>query len=82
MPVGAIVFDVSGTLLNDIYAVWKATADAYAALGMNGFRNLEEFKERFRLPLSEFHLANGIPHHCCMRWIRDSGRLTLNMPAL
>lgn len=63
MPVKAIIFDVSGTLLNDIFAVWKATADAYAALGKDIFRTLEEFKEQFGLPLSQFHLANGIPHH-------------------
>jgi len=63
MPFKAIIFDVSGTLLNDINAVWKATVDAYVALGKDGFRTLEEFKERFRLPLSEFHLANGISHH-------------------
>jgi hypothetical protein len=25
----AIVFDASGTLLNDIYAVWKANSDTY-----------------------------------------------------
>lgn len=63
MPVKAIIFDVSGTLLNDIYAVWKATSDAYVALERDEFRTLEEFKEKFRLPLPEFHLANGIPPH-------------------
>lgn len=63
MPFKAIIFDVSGTLLNDLYAVWKATADAYATLGKDGFQTLEEFKESFRLPLPEFHLANGIPQH-------------------
>lgn len=63
MLLKAIIFDVSGTLLNDIYAVWKATSDAYVALEMDSFRTLEEFKEKFRLPLPEFHLANGIPPH-------------------
>jgi HAD superfamily hydrolase (TIGR01549 family) len=61
MPIKAIVFDASGTLLNDIYAVWKANSDAYAALGLDGPGTLEEFKIRFKLPASEFHRANGIP---------------------
>lgn len=61
MPIRAIVFDVSGTLLNDLHAVWKATSDAYAALGRDGFETLEKFKEKFRLPVPEFHKANGIP---------------------
>ena len=63
MPIKAIVFDVSGTLLNDIYAVWKATVYAYAALGRDDFQTLEEFKERFKMPISEFHTDNGIPSH-------------------
>ncbi len=61
MPIRAIVFDASGTLLNDIYAVWKANSDVYAALGIYSPRTLEEFKARFKLPVPEFHKANGIP---------------------
>ena len=61
MPVRAVVFDASGTLLNDLYAVWKATSDAYTALGIDGPRTLEEFKEQFMLPVPEFHKANGVP---------------------
>ncbi len=60
MPIKAIIFDGSGTLLNDIYAVWKANSDAYVALGIHGPKTLEEFKEKFRLPVPEFHKANGI----------------------
>ncbi len=60
MPIKAIVFDGSGTLLNDIYAVWKANSDAYAAFGIHGPRTLEEFKARFKLPVPEFHKASGI----------------------
>src|SRR4030042_558874 len=61
MPIRAIVFDASGTLLNDICAVWKANSDAYAAFGIDGPRTLEEFKARFKLPVPEFHKANGVP---------------------
>ncbi|MFC1925734.1 HAD family hydrolase [Chloroflexota bacterium] len=75
MPVRAIVFDVSGTLLNDIHAVWRATADAYAALGIDSMRTLEEFKEKFKMPVPEFHKANGIQAdmlHVADRNFRDS----------
>ncbi len=61
MPLKAIVFDVSGTLLNDIEVVWKANSDAYSAFGFWGFDTLEQFKEKFRMPVPEFHKANGIP---------------------
>jgi phosphoglycolate phosphatase-like HAD superfamily hydrolase len=61
VPIKTIVFDASGTLLNDIYAVWKANSDAYAALGLGSPGTLEEFKMRFKLPTAEFHRANGIP---------------------
>ena len=61
MPVRAIIFDASGTILNDIHAVWKANSDAYGAFGLAGFGTLEEFKARFQLPVPEFHRANGVP---------------------
>jgi len=63
MPIKAIVFDASGTLIDDLYAVWKANSDAYAALGIDGPGTIEEFKTRFRLPAPEFHRDNGIPAH-------------------
>ena len=55
------MFDASGTLLNDIYAVWKANSDAYAALGFEGPGTLEQFKTKFKLPAPEFHIESGIP---------------------
>ena len=61
MTIRAIVFDASGTFLNDIYPVWKATSDAYAALGIDSIGTLEEFKAKIKLPISEFHKSNGIP---------------------
>jgi len=59
----AIIFDVSGTLLNDIHVVWKANSDAYQAVGMAGFQTLEEFREKFKMPVPEFHRDNGVPKH-------------------
>ena len=50
MTLKALVFDVSGTILDDIYAVWQAHSDAYNALGITAFETLEEFKSRFKMP--------------------------------
>ncbi len=59
----AIIFDVSGTLLNDIHVVWKANSDAYEAVGLDGFQTLEEFREKFKMPVPDFHRENGVPEH-------------------
>ena len=56
-----IVFDASGTIWDDLYVVWRANSAAYKALGFDGFETLEEFREKFKLPVPEFHEANGIP---------------------
>jgi len=56
-----IVFDASGTIWDDLYVVWRANSAAYEALGFDGFKTLEEFRRKFKLPVPEFHKANGIP---------------------
>jgi len=61
MQITAIVFDASGTLLDDIVTVWRANLDAYAALGFQGPKTLGDFRAAFKLPVPEFHRANGIP---------------------
>jgi HAD superfamily hydrolase (TIGR01549 family) len=61
MQIRAVVFDASGTLLDDIVTVWRANLAAYAALGFEGPGTLEDFRAAFRLPIAEFHRANGIP---------------------
>lgn len=61
MQIKAIVFDASGTLLDDIVTVWRTNLAAYAALGFEGPKTLEDFRATFRLPVAEFHRANGIP---------------------
>jgi phosphoglycolate phosphatase len=60
MPFKAIVFDASGTIFDDVYAVWRANSDAYDIFGFEGFKTLEEFKDKFRLPIPEFYKASGI----------------------
>jgi HAD superfamily hydrolase (TIGR01549 family) len=61
MPIKTIVFDGSGTLLNDMYAVWRANSDAYASIGVEAPGTLEQFKAKFKMPIMEVHRANGIP---------------------
>ena len=83
MPIKAIVFDVSGTLLDDIVTVWRANLDAYVALGFDGPKTLEEFRTRFKPPVPEFHKANGIPSELLREVDKNSVSLTHDMlPAL
>jgi len=61
MSFKCVVFDASGTILDDLYVVWQANSAAYKAFGLNGFETLEDFRRKFKLPVPEFHRANGIP---------------------
>ena len=61
MPFKCVIFDASGTIWDDLYVVWRANSEAYNALGLEGFKTLEEFRRKFKLPVPEFHKANGIP---------------------
>jgi HAD superfamily hydrolase (TIGR01549 family) len=61
MPFKCVVFDASGTIWDDLYVVWRANSDAYDAFGFEVCKTLEEFRKKFRLPVPEFHKANGIP---------------------
>jgi HAD superfamily hydrolase (TIGR01549 family) len=60
MKFQAVVFDVSGTLLDDLYTVWRANSQALEACGFKVL-TLEEFKERFQLPIPEFLRSLGVP---------------------
>ncbi|MDI6806345.1 MAG: HAD-IA family hydrolase [Candidatus Aenigmarchaeota archaeon] len=55
------MFDCSGVIIDDLYTVWNANSDAYEAFGFKRFETLEEFKEKFKLPIPEFHRCSGIP---------------------
>jgi pyrophosphatase PpaX len=59
--IDTLIFDVSGVLIDDICTVWKANNDAYSLCGYNTFYSVEDFKQKFKLPISAFHKANGIP---------------------
>jgi len=56
-----IIFDVSGVLLDDLYAVWKADSEAYEICGIGKIESIEEFKEKFKLPIHEYHRSMGVP---------------------
>jgi HAD superfamily hydrolase (TIGR01549 family) len=56
----AIIFDVSGTLLDDLYTVWKANSQTLEACGFESL-TFEEFRERFKLPIPEFLKSLGVP---------------------
>jgi len=61
MPFKCVIFDASGTIWDDLYLVWRANSEAYEAFGFDGFKTLQEFKKKFKLPVPEFHQASGIP---------------------
>jgi len=56
-----IIFDVSGVLLDDLYAVWKADSEAYEAYGIRKIEGIEDFREKFKLPIHEYHKSMGVP---------------------
>jgi beta-phosphoglucomutase-like phosphatase (HAD superfamily) len=49
--IDALIFDVSGVLINDLPAVWLANRDAYSFYGYHMFSSIDEYKERFKLPI-------------------------------
>jgi HAD superfamily hydrolase (TIGR01549 family) len=63
MRVDSIVFDGSGTLIDDISAVWRADLAAFKYFGYKFAGSIEEFKEVFRLPIPEFYKATGVPEN-------------------
>jgi HAD superfamily hydrolase (TIGR01662 family) len=56
-----VIFDVSGVLLDDLYAVWMADREAYERCGVGNIRTVEEFREKFKLPILEYHKSMGVP---------------------
>ena len=56
-----VIFDVSGVLLDDLYAVWMADREAYERCGVEKMGTIEEFRERFKLPIYEYHRSMGVP---------------------
>ena len=59
--VSAVLFDASGTLINDVYAVWQANAGTLKWLGSNEMLTFQRFKEKTRTPYWKFYGYFGIP---------------------
>lgn len=55
-----LIFDWSGTLVNDLPAVWQATNAVFRRAGVPELA-LEEFRTRFALPFTGFY-AQCVPH--------------------
>jgi len=58
--VKAVLFDASGVLLDDLWAVWQANAKV-AAHFTGATLGLEEFRRRFVLPYWAFYEGLGVP---------------------
>ena len=58
--INTLVFDVSGVLIDDLPTVWRANRDAYSFYGYKAL-SMGEFKDKFKIPIVEFHKSNGIP---------------------
>jgi pyrophosphatase PpaX len=62
MPqIKTLVFDVSGVLLNDLYTVWRADSEAYESCRIGKIKSIGIFKEKFKLPIIEYHRSMGVP---------------------
>jgi beta-phosphoglucomutase-like phosphatase (HAD superfamily) len=59
--INSLIFDVSGVLIDDACTVWKANNDAYSSCGYSTFHSIEDFKQKFKPPISAFHKANRVP---------------------
>jgi len=47
-------------LLDDLYAVWKADSEAYEVCGVGKIKSIKEFREKFKLPIHEYHRSMGV----------------------
>lgn len=65
--IDTIIFDGSGVLIDDLHTVWKADSDAFEACGFGRIESLEQFKEDFRFPLSEYCKVKGVPSNLTPR---------------
>ena len=55
-----IIFDWSGTLVDDLSAVWRATNDVFKQAGVAEL-TLDQFRDEFRLPFKGFY-NRYVPH--------------------
>ncbi len=68
-----VLFDWSGTLVNDLPAVWRATNYTFTQSG-HPEMSLEEFRAEFSLPFDEFYerVTPGVPLEQLEKWYKLS----------
>jgi phosphoglycolate phosphatase-like HAD superfamily hydrolase/ADP-ribose pyrophosphatase YjhB (NUDIX family) len=73
VPIRNVIFDWSGTLVNDLPAVWRATNYTLTRAGRSEM-TLEEFRAEFSLPFDEFYdrVTPGIPLEKLEEWYKES----------
>ena len=57
--VNGVIFDASGTLIDDLFSVWQTNLKIFAHMGIPSM-TLNDFKERFTLPYWKFYRSLGI----------------------
>jgi HAD superfamily hydrolase (TIGR01549 family) len=57
--INAVIFDVSGVLIDDLYATWLAEREALSFYGYNSL-SLEELRKNFKIPVAEYYKLIGI----------------------
>jgi len=68
-----VLFDWSGTLVNDLPAVWRATNYTFTQSGRPEM-SLEEFRAEFSLPFDQFYerVTPGVPLEQLEEWYKHS----------
>ena len=68
-----VIFDWSGTLVDDLAAVWRATNFTLAKAGRPEM-SLDQFRAEFSLPFNEFYdrVAPGVPLAQLEEWYKES----------
>ena len=68
-----VIFDWSGTLVNDLPAVWRATNYTFQKAG-RAEMSLEEFRSEFSLPFDAFYdrVTPGVPLEQLEEWYKES----------
>jgi HAD superfamily hydrolase (TIGR01509 family) len=65
--VSAVLFDASGTLIDDVFAVWKANAETLRWLGSVKPLPFNLFREKTRMPYWKFYGYFGVPEEKAKR---------------
>lgn len=62
MPkIKTIILDGSGTIINDLHAVWNADAEAFKFYGLKFVDDIEKFKQVIKFPIPEFCRDLDVP---------------------